>query len=87
MPAILLCTVLAGLSAILTRAAARNKVNRLLDPADRFSWSNRRPSTVWSLARQYKRFYPDGKLLLVWRLLVALTFGCGAVFAWSLKGR
>jgi len=88
MPSITLaCAVLSGFGTVAARAAMRNRVNLLLEPPDRFSWVNRRPSRVWNLARQYMRFYPDGILLFIWNFLLALTCGFGLEFASSLKNR
>lgn len=79
----LACISICGLVATFANFEMVDKVNGKLPKAEQFAllgwyWSKRQ-----RLHREYKRLYPDGRLLLKVRVLTALTFACLLICAWS----
>ena len=60
-----------------------DKVNDLLPKGEQFAPLGWYYSKNRRLKREYKRLYPDGRLLLKVRVLTALMFACLLICAWG----
>jgi hypothetical protein len=60
-----------------------DKVNEKLPETEKFAQLGWYLSKRQRLNREYRRFYPDGRLLLRVRILMALMFVCLFVAAWG----
>ena len=65
-----------GLVGSLTSMEMVDKVNDLLPKGEQFAPLGWYYSKNRQLKREYKRLYPDGRLLLKVRVLTALMFAC-----------
>jgi hypothetical protein len=60
-----------------------DKVNEKLPEAERFAALGWYASKYQRLHHEYKRLYPDGRLLLKARVFTALMIACVVVCAWE----
>jgi hypothetical protein len=60
-----------------------DKVNDKLPKADQFDPLGWYPSKTLRLRREYRRLYPDGRILKKLHALTALMFTCFLISAWG----
>jgi hypothetical protein len=70
-----------GLVASLTNLEMADKVNEMLPKDEQFFPLGWYFSKTERLHREYKRLYPDGRLLLKFRVLTAMMFACVLICA------
>jgi hypothetical protein len=73
-----------GLLSTLVTYKMVDQVNDKLAKDEHFSLLGWYFSKTLRLHREYRRFFPDGRLLLQVRVLLGLTFGCLVVGAWAI---
>ena len=73
---LLLCVGAFGLASTITQFAMVEAVNAQLPAAEQFDFLWRGPSKTSRLRREYRRLYPEGKLLRRQRVLAAVMFVC-----------
>jgi hypothetical protein len=73
-----------GVASTLARVAMVDKVNEKLSKEEQFAVLGWYWSKQQRLHREYKRLYPDGRLLIRIRSLLALAIACLLVCGWSL---
>jgi hypothetical protein len=79
----LACVSACGMLATYANYEMMEKVNELLPKEEQFGPLGWYFSKHKRLRREYKRLYPDGRLLLKVRLLTALMFACLFICAWG----
>ena len=79
----LACVSICGLVGSLTSMEMVDKVNDLLPKGEQFAPLGWYYSKNRRLKREYKRLYPDGRLLLKVQVLTALMFACLLICAWG----
>jgi hypothetical protein len=77
------CIAICGMISTFTSWEMMDKVNEKLPKEERFTTLWWYASKYQRLHREYKRLYPDGRLLLKYRVLTALMFVCLLVCAWG----
>ena len=80
----LACTSICGLIATFTGFEMVDRVNEKLPEENQFETLGWYFSKTQRLHREYRRIYPEGRLLLKVRVLAALMFGCLLVCVWGL---
>jgi len=79
----LACVSICGLIATFTRFEMIDRVNENLPEEKQFEMLGWYFSKTQRPHREYRRMYPDGRLLLKVRVLTALMFACLLICAWS----
>jgi hypothetical protein len=79
----LACVSLSGLLSTFVTFEMVDKVNEKLPETERFAQLGWYLSKRRRLSREYRRFYPDGRLLLRLRILSALMFAGVVIAAWG----
>ena len=80
----LACVLVCGLAASLATFEILDKVNDKLPKGEQFATLGWYFSKYKRLNREYKRLYPDGRLLLKGRVLTVLMFASMLICAWGL---
>jgi hypothetical protein len=62
-----------------------DKVNQKLQEERRFEWFGRNLLKYQRLIREYRKFYPDGRLVFGVRILTVLLFFWMLVCAWGFR--
>lgn len=81
--AALVCASICGMIATFVSFEMIDRVNEMLPDSSRFAWLGWYFSKTQRLHREYKKLYPDGRLLLKVRVLTAVMIVCGLVCAWA----
>lgn len=81
----LACVSTFGLVASLANLKIVDKVNDVLPKDKQFATLGWYSAKYQRLNREYKRLYPDGRLLLKFRVLTALAFVCLLISAWCFR--
>jgi hypothetical protein len=79
----LVCVSICGMIAAFANFEMVDKVNNKLPKGEQFATLGWYFSKRQRLHREYRRLYPDGRLLLKVRLLVALMIACLLICAWG----
>lgn len=79
----LACVSGCGMVATFANYEMMEKVNELLPKEEQFGPLGWYFSKHQRLRREYKRLYPDGRLLLKVRVLTALMFACLLISVWG----
>jgi hypothetical protein len=81
--AALACVSICGMIATFANYEMMDKVNAKLPKEEQFDSLGWYFPKSQRLQREYKRLYPDGRLLLKVRVLTALMFGCLLISVWG----
>jgi hypothetical protein len=79
----IVCGCVCGLLATLGTFQMVDNVNEKLPETERFAplwWDLSKTLRLW---RNYKKFYPDGHLLMRVRILMAFMFACVFIAGWG----
>lgn len=77
------CVAVCGILSTLANFEMIDKVNSKLPESEQFSQLGWHFAKRLRLSREYRRFYPEGRLRLRVRILGTLMFACVIVAAWS----
>jgi hypothetical protein len=80
----LVCISACGLIGTIANFEMVEKVNERLPKEEQFAELGWHLSKILRLHREYRKLYPDGRLLLKVRVLRALMIACLLIYAWSL---
>jgi len=80
----LACVSICGLVMTLTGFEMVERVNEKLPEEKQFETLGWYPSKTYRLHREYRKIYPEGRLLLRVRVLIALMFTGSLVCVWDL---
>jgi hypothetical protein len=80
----LACGAACGILSTFANFEMIDKVNGKLPEPERFALLGWHLSKHQRLRRTYRRFYPEGPLVLRVRVLTVLMFACGFIAAWGL---
>ena len=81
--AALVCVSICGMISTFASWEMMDKVNEKLPKEEQFAALWWYASKSMRLHREYKRLYPDGRLLLRVRVLTALAIACLLVWGWG----
>jgi len=82
----LACITVCGLTGTLASYEMMDKVNAKLPKEEQFeAWRGWYAGKTLRLHREYKRLYPEGRLLFRVRMLMAIMFACVAICAWCFR--
>jgi hypothetical protein len=81
--AALVCASVCGFTSALVSLDMVDRVNERLPESERFELLGWYLDKHQRLSREYKRLYPDGRLLRKIHVLTAVMFGCALVCVWG----
>jgi hypothetical protein len=76
------CMGICGIIAMAVGYEMIEKVNHKLPQEDQLGWAGWYPSKYQRLYREYRRLYPEGRLLFKIRVLATLGIACLLICAW-----
>jgi hypothetical protein len=81
----LVCVPVCGIISTIANWEMVDKVNEKLPKEEQFYHLWRYAEKSFRLRREYKRLYPNGRLLLKVRMLTVLMFACLLICAWGFR--